>query len=179
MFPTRVGMDRSRSTLSSGRARVPHARGDGPTGIVWTNEAHACSPRAWGWTGQTLCRPKLSGVFPTRVGMDRPSRPARGWRVRVPHARGDGPVYVVALAAFSNVFPTRVGMDRTAARQWSLNKPCSPRAWGWTANGRTKRAVQAVFPTRVGMDRLTQSYDFRRIACSPRAWGWTDADATP
>src|SRR2546426_718141 len=91
-----------------------------------------CSPRAWGWTGIRDTWDGGGGVFPTRVGMDRPRAAGRSARRCVPHARGDGPV----------------AQDHRAAVE-----KCSPRAWGWTVHGVEHAEGLGVFPTRVGMDR--------------------------
>ena len=48
-------------------------------------------------------------MFPTRVGMNRHSRAAPRRRYRVPHARGDEPVYEL---------------------DFKPSIQCSPRAWG-------------------------------------------------
>ncbi len=71
VFPTRVGVDRMRYSISSWRTRVPHARGGGPT-TSWAGTCRSsCSPRAWGWTGQCAHPAADFRVFPTRVGVDR------------------------------------------------------------------------------------------------------------
>ena len=98
------------------------------------------------------------------------------WRcsVRIPHTRGDGPVYTY-------VFPTVSAY--------------SPHAWGWTIFLIHHKFYIFVFPTRVGMDRLQpkqeaflsciphtrgdgpkiQKNDRYYFQYSPHAWGWTIA----
>src|SRR3990172_8754568 len=75
----------------------------------------------------------IGDVFPTRVGMDRPFCSRCSSCLGVPHARGDGPV---------------------SGRMQIVLISCSPRAWGWTAEGHFLGLAQEVFPTRVGMDRV-------------------------
>ena len=70
-IPTRVGMDRRRSSSRRRRSGDPHARGDGPTGPLYITRAHVRSPRAWGWTVQTQQADQWVTKIPTRVGMDR------------------------------------------------------------------------------------------------------------
>ena len=172
VFPTGVGMDRRGLALWMRRMSVPHGRGDGPPGDVSRYGRNACSPRAWGWTVGVQMGHAGSGVFPTGVGMDRPSRSARGHGRGVPHGRGDG--------------PPSPRPDPTAPQ-------CSPRAWGWTAFMARPWEELVVFPTGVGMDRSLafravcsgrvphgrgdgprcKSPSFAEKACSPRAWGWT------
>ena len=71
VFPTHVGMDRRRRRGHPPRARIPHARGDGPPRAALSVPAPMYSPRTWGWTeaGSSGGRPYY--VFPTHVGMDR------------------------------------------------------------------------------------------------------------
>ena len=90
-IPTRVGMDRWRTGQRRRHSRDPHARGDGPYPDLEMTEELARSPRAWGWTAGRALRVGGMSEIPTRVGMDRSGRPARGTAVRDPHARGDGP----------------------------------------------------------------------------------------
>ena len=71
VFPTRVGMDRRTWTKRSGRARIPHTRGDGPRSSGRRSAESAYSPHAWGWTAQRVKPSAPERVFPTRVGMDR------------------------------------------------------------------------------------------------------------
>ena len=72
VFPTHVGMDRSRWPVSQTPRRIPHARGDGPPLPPDSPPIPMYSPRTWGWTVRRNhghdCH---SCVFPTHVGMDR------------------------------------------------------------------------------------------------------------
>ena len=133
MFPTPVGMDRSRISRRALPGRVPHARGDGPAGSEDPEGYPACSPRPWGWTGAVTVWPWGEDVFPTPVGMDRVSQLRSALRQGVPHARGDGPQREVLEA---------------------VRDQCSPRPWGWTVFPPIKAHSAPVFPTPVGMDRL-------------------------
>ena len=108
-------------------------RGDGPnlrsaeTMTLW------CSPRAWGWTEVMAGLIEEYPVFPTCVGMDRPSSVLSAGTTRVPHVRGDGPREYMALGS---------------------TRSCSPRAWGWTEYASLVMQSVVVFPTCVGMDRV-------------------------
>ena len=55
-------------------------------------------------------------VFPTRVGMVRPSSLSIVLSKRFPHTRGDGPHPPASLQYNASVFPTRVGM----VRRWMM-----------------------------------------------------------
>src|SRR5260370_967260 len=74
VFPTRVGMVRSHTLPASTLYCFPHARGDGPLAITREWWEITFSPRAWGWSGQVRAPAVAAVVFPTRVGMVRPSR---------------------------------------------------------------------------------------------------------
>src|SRR5262249_32193434 len=112
VFPTCVGMDRSRGWSSTPARRFPHVRGDGPVtlnqlsayfgsfphvrgdgpcGRTPRAAPRSFSPRAWGWTATVAMVMDAWLVFPTCVGMD------RAWR------------------------------GRGRPKPWF-----SPRAWGWT-----------------------------------------------
>ena len=130
--PTRVGVDRDRTSAPSSSSPGPHARGGGPAPRERAPRAVYRSPRAWGWTGAP------------EVG--------RGDRRQVP-TRGGGPVWPKSGWAALCQVPTRVGVDRR--RSWRAprcrpgphargggpkvkqrqqqNDHRSPRAWGWTA----------------------------------------------
>jgi len=173
VFPTRVGMDRLRILELGMLARVPHASGDGPQVPPDGIADPQCSPREWGWTAIPGSPATRSGVFPTRVGMDRLARRYPNGAHGVPHASGDGP---------------------TSAAVASITGTCSPREWGWTDDRQRLARRDWVFPTRVGMDRSMpiSSLDPKCVphasgdgpispwpicrtgTCSPREWGWTD-----
>src|ERR1035438_8328465 len=111
VFPTRVGMVRSPSSLSFGCWRIPHPRGDGPTlEWVWIGTTEY-SPPAWGWSEDASVGLGDTEVFPTRVGMVRRPRRPPARRRRIPHPRGDGPE--------CQTLP----VDRAGY---------SPPAWGWS-----------------------------------------------
>ena len=112
VFPTRVGMVRIRLFCDPVRASFPHPRGDGPPpsrntpdGPVFSppawgwsvleavcrRRATAFSPPAWGWSDQSPIAAPHHHVFPTRVGMVRPSPSGCATAASFPHPRGDGP----------------------------------------------------------------------------------------
>ncbi len=175
VFPTRVGMDRWLSRPSSLSIRIPHTRGDGPGSKKTPPPIYSYSPHAWGWTGNAQGRPRLYGVFPTRVGMDRDGSEFCHSDRSIPHTRGDGPPE-------EQLFPMLYAY--------------SPHAWGWTVDVPRRPVRVIVFPTRVGMDRLRTGLravpsciphtrgdgpvlDFVRVVrlrYSPHAWGWTGLD---
>jgi len=152
-------------------------RGDGPNLASIHDLLTQFSPRAWGWSGDSLKVCLRHPVLPTCVGMVRnPSRSSVVAKCS-PHVRGDGPV------------PRLIG--------W---RGCefSPRAWGWSVTHLALIGLLAVLPTCVGMVR-----SWCRSSCrssrsphvrgdgpagiyhaghlgefSPRAWGWSDDTAT-
>ncbi len=165
-------MDRAQGSAVQPRPRVPHRRGDGPRVISAYRLRTPRSPQAWGWTG---AGPPIHGsgrAFPTGVGMDRRGLRQKGTAARVPHRRGDGPVFRV--------------MHMVAVAR-------SPQAWGWTGRQGFGSRVQVAFPTGVGMDRFwcgllwtATRVPHRRgdgpcsleifssfLKRSPQAWGWT------
>ena len=172
VFPTRVGMVRSRTAVSRCPPRFPHARGDGPPPTIAETPAVGFSPRAWGWSGLHLHPRHRRHVFPTRVGMVRTTATRRSPAIRFPHARGDGPDFW---------------------HRQTLPDAFSPRAWGWSAHPCDRPRSGRVFPTRVGMVRKATSCNPRRSSFphargdgprrgyassrgggfSPRAWGWS------
>src|SRR5437867_1985532 len=115
IVPTSVGVDRTGRWSGISRGHRPHERGGGPYFTRPRHLALQSSPRAWGWTGKQRAPWSQRLIVPTSVGVDRPthSRPHDG-RNR-PHERGGGPLYPV-------LSPVR--------------KRSSPRAWGWTVDGR-------------------------------------------
>ena len=133
VFPTPVGMVRRKVFRRHYSKRFPHARGDGPADFVFCLAYPVFSPRPWGWSVKTLFYLIRFHVFPTPVGMVRPSclvfRAGRCF----PHARGDGPT---------------ISSDPAAAAVFS------PRPWGWSAISIVQNARISVFPTPVGMVRV-------------------------
>ncbi len=71
MSPTHVGMDRCTVRTRCGLSGEPHARGDGPRGLIR--------------------QPRFHPVSPTHVGMDRRASALATSTPGEPHARGDGP----------------------------------------------------------------------------------------
>ena len=132
VFPTPVGMARSRNSLKSLSRCVPHARGDGPSFHFLEVAMERCSPRPWGWPGAVVLPNRRKDVFPTPVGMARSPRWERPPSARVPHARGDGPD------------------GKTKMKEKLM---CSPRPWGWPVSGLETMLEEVVFPTPVGMAR--------------------------
>ncbi len=91
VFPTRVGMDRRPARCLIQTTSIPHTRGDGPDATLVCTPPSSYSPHAWGWTAKKNGIMQYIGVFPTRVGMDRPDQTVDWRRHRIPHTRGDGP----------------------------------------------------------------------------------------
>ena len=136
VFPTGVGMARSRSAARKCWSCVPHRRGDGPANHERLTRDDLCSPQAWGWPAVSDFERAHAFVFPTGVGMARwVSRSVAG-RLSVPHRRGDGP---------SSCWGARTGGG------------CSPQAWGWPAGRAAAEHPPRVFPTGVGMARPSWS----------------------
>ena len=136
------------------------------------------SPRTWGWTACGSLWKSDSSAFPTHVGMDRQLKVAGRGGDGVPHARGDGPGWVITDG-------------RTHTR--------SPRTWGWTGLATWPVGTHRAFPTHVGMDRrgMGRAPPRARVphargdgpliclvligltARSPRTWGWTAIEKLP
>ena len=110
MFPTHVGMNRRIGQDHIHLFRVPHARGDEPSGRVKKG--------------------RNTSVFPTHVGMNRVKVKSTVVAVRVPHARGDEPKSGVRPECADGVFPTHVGMNRNPRAPASILTACPPRTWG-------------------------------------------------
>ena len=91
------------------------------------------SPRAWGWTEEGNAEQVRGVEVPTRVGMDRTAASSAAFLGRGPHARGDGPAFLLSQGP-------------VVLR--------SPRAWGWTATEEAGQRGRGEVPTRVGMDRM-------------------------
>ena len=133
VFPTGVGMARSRFLICNSSMCVPHRRGDGPPFNHLPILLNKCSPQAWGWPGFMGAVNNVSVVFPTGVGMARFLGPCRAGPLRVPHRRGDGP---------------------NASCPGFFSYWCSPQAWGWPDSSHALREHFPVFPTGVGMARV-------------------------
>ena len=111
-------------------------------------------------------------MFPTSVGMNRPTWNIKCLTLNVSHERGDEPPKL---------------------KKPNFNKACFPRAWGWTATTDFNRLNDKMFPTSVGMNRnwfyrqiriMNVSHErgdeplcvhicILSLLCFPRAWGWT------
>ena len=149
VVPTHVGVYRPVRLEVLGMDRCPHARGGVPA-----IERHALpelvlSPRTWGCTVEAGRLATPDEIVPTHVGVYRD----RGRLARVggdcPHARGGVPV----LNSGS------VGLARL-----------SPRTWGCTAAGRSKRTAAPIVPTHVGVYRAPLGRECRDVHC-PHARG--------
>ena len=170
VFPTHVGVFLGAFTVTSGKCRLPHARG----GVSLERSRYA-----------------RSQVFPTHVGVF----PSKRWiRVRkgsLPHARGgvssgltlsntglrSSPrtwgCFSCASCSFrrKDVFPTHVGVFpvTSMATEWKARLPharggvskfgsyhvrqqgSSPRTWGCFRSGTWGSPERLVFPTHVGV----------------------------
>ncbi len=173
VFPTGVGMVRTRPVSRSSFLGFPHGCGDGPACFLRAAVADAFSPRVWGWSARRFGCTAPTVVFPTGVGMVRPLARFRSRSRRFPHGCGDGPAVLAA---------------ETAAYRFS------PRVWGWSVIRRESSSPEPVFPTGVGMVRRPRpgSRHCRRFphGCgdgppcllmpspyrgfSPRVWGWSE-----
>jgi len=152
VFPTPVGMVRDRQRRLGRRCGFPHARGDGPTLMIFMRGGIVFSPRPWGWSRphgrpspHTPCFPHARGDGPKRALNWRcflafSPRPW-GWSANLSH---DGDCFVV--------FPTPVGMVHTASLG-ILTASCFPHARG---DGPYEFTGE------------TYVYQF-----SPRPWGWS------
>ena len=132
VFPTGVGMALFDMRTPREIISVPHGCGDGPTKGQTIFGICSCSPRVWGWPDHRPKWPQDCQVFPTGVGMARHIIWPRLLRGCVPHGCGDGPGNCLARSQ----------------RGW-----CSPRVWGWPADGVSLNYIDKVFPTGVGMAR--------------------------
>ncbi len=142
-----------------GAPRVPRARGDGPSWLVFGSG--------------------VEHVFPAHAGMDRSPSAAGPTGSRVPRARGDGPYDLTGFRDAHGVFPAHAGMDRLGQSENRIMNSCSPRTRGWTDGGMTMQIMVSsvprargdgpakpktevkepvVFPAHAGMDR-----DVRRL----------------
>ena len=98
VLPTRVGMVRDRGAFESEGDCAPHPRGDGPPPGHRQSQSAACSPPAWGWSGNGHLLPFPRWVLPTRVGMVRATPSSNSTWACAPHPRGDGPLYLSGMA---------------------------------------------------------------------------------
>ena len=104
VFPTCVGMYRPCDRRWWRRICFPHMRGDVPNSDLYQAHVLRFSPHAWGCTVFGVALYAVELVFPTCVGMYRPSRKPLTGSFRFPHMRGDVPIgdpSVAAVARFS------------------------------------------------------------------------------
>ena len=73
VFPTRVGVDLTTRPNMQAAYSFPHTRGGGPILEATDYPGGKFSPHAWGWTEKIEAMGAAIAVFPTRVGVDRPS----------------------------------------------------------------------------------------------------------
>ncbi len=133
VFPTHVGVDRRRAAPAVSGQRIPHACGGGPLDgltprVLSLRIPHACgggprrcescssgaaySPRMWGWTVEPDQERPRDRVFPTHVGVDRPT-PAILTKTGMYSPRMWGWTALrLADGRDPGVFPTHVGVDR-------------------------------------------------------------------
>ena len=132
-------------------------------------------------------------VFPTPVGMVRPSWTIHSRSIGFPHARGDGPEEPGTTTRWVMVFPTPVGMVRADGRCGTHDErfphargdgptqsddegralAFSPRPWGWSISRGDVGVCASVFPHARGDGPQTGMTVANRIPFSPRPWGWS------
>ena len=132
IFPTRVGMFRIASAVSSSTPNFPHASGDVPYSIAPLGIQAEFSPREWGCSEELAALKDHQPIFPTRVGMFRADAMAFKGHKNFPHASGDVP---------------GLSIEPRDERVFS------PREWGCSGVVDPPRREGAIFPTRVGMFR--------------------------
>ncbi len=125
---------------ASSSGGFPHARGDVPAIRLFRKVIEEFSPRPWGCSGVLLPNGDVAPVFPTPVGMFRPTKSSCRDLGCFPHARGDVPRRP-SLSVVMRVF--------------------SPRPWGCSAHNRQISRRSGVFPTPVGMFRTRRANDGR------------------
>ena len=91
LFPTPVGMFRSRWFLLYLMVPIPHTRGDVPVYLVKTKIDLGYSPHPRGCSPDSLSLGHNLYLFPTPVGMFRNQNTARNAKQPIPHTRGDVP----------------------------------------------------------------------------------------
>ena len=173
VFPTGVGVYRSLANMLRSRCRFPHRRGGVPDGtrIVWLPRTF--SPQAWGCTAALPALVPPLSVFPTGVGVYRPSfsAPCAGWAFS-PQAWGctgereriivRNVVFPTGVGVYRHImhslpartsFPHRRGGVPTTTCFRTTGTSFSPQAWGCTGPSRKAGTGQRAF--------------------SPQAWGCT------
>ena len=86
-----MGVDLEFRSIVTGFLSFPHTRGGGPVAARMAATKIEFSPHAWGWTGPPWHPARVTGVFPTRVGVDLVNRLDILYWLRFPHTRGGGP----------------------------------------------------------------------------------------
>ncbi len=149
VFPTSVGMFRTRPASRTPCRGFPHKRGDVPAALDAGERVYEFSPQAWGCSGGEHDTRGPEPVFPTSVGMFLRAGQDDVDVVRFPHKRGDVPL------------SRPVGCPLA---------PFSPQAWGCSVAGGWSSSPPMVFPTSVGMFRWSQQHS-RRRECFPHKRG--------
>ncbi len=108
-------------------------------------------------------------LFPTHVGMDRPTTATSTASIGSPHLRGDGPCKM-REAAKAAIAPHTRGDGPDNWAKYPRQMLVSPHAWGWPDVGKLLFAAKRVLPTRVGMCR-TKALTAAPSASSPHSCG--------
>ena len=148
-FPAHAGMDPTAGRPTTGPARLPRTRGDGPRACAAAGKNAPASPHTRGWTRAAPVRAASTGGFPAHAGMDPRGTRAAASRPGLPRTRGDGP---------------------DAARVQRQRGEASPHTRGWTRRRRRAAAGDSGFPAHAGMD-LARPRSARQSARLPRTRG--------
>ena len=130
-FPAHAGMDRWSWARSTGSARFPRPRGDGPCEVDVVHRPRPVSPPTRGWTACTRATGTAPAGFPAHAGMDLAPAAVGVGGDRFPRPRGDGPC-------------------RTRWANWTAW--VSPPTRGWTRTADAGRGAVGGFPAHAGMD---------------------------
>ena len=149
VFPTHVGMFRSRSSITTPWPSFPHSRGDVPTVLFADVIRRMFSPLTWGCSDYCAQSVAQYRVFPTHVGMFLLGGLIPLICACFPHSRGDVP----ASADVRN--------------PWAK---FSPLTWGCSEISDLVEEMIVVFPTHVGMFRI-HGGTRRRRGCFPHSRG--------
>ena len=147
--PAHAGMDPVILSVEWWDSRLPRARGDGPTSLRSSPTAPRAPPRTRGWTPHAARAAGDDGGSPAHAGMDHPGAGDQSAPVRLPRARGDGPL--------------RSGGSFRGAE-------APPRTRGWTALPERTRRPGSGSPAHAGMDPSSRTARSRH-AWLPRARG--------
>ena len=169
---------------------LPHARGGVSKARFGHQRAETSSPRPWGCFHVGKMTAKLSGVFPTPVGVFPKACPDHRNHASLPHARGG-----VSMADAARLFGTkssprpwgcfrvqgawndrhgglphaRGGVSHFITMQ-ALVFRSSPRPWGCFTAVERKAAKHSVFPTPVGVFPCSY-HQLVGACCLPHARG--------